>query len=78
MSVKRKFSEEIEAFPESVTVEEAFQRLYRAFRLKQDRIAQRSLQEERGAQPFAGWLGKARGTGENPTPRFNSHDDLWG
>lgn len=35
MSVKQALSEAIEALPESTTLEEAFERLYRAFRLKQ-------------------------------------------
>ena len=39
MSVKRQFAEVVESLPDAVTVEEAFERLYAAFRLKQAHTA---------------------------------------
>jgi hypothetical protein len=46
------------------------------------RIAiQEGLERSVADQPkvdFGSWLGSALGAGENPAPRFNSDDDLWG
>jgi len=39
MSVKRQLAEIVESLPDAVTVEEAFDRLYAAFRLKQAHTA---------------------------------------
>jgi hypothetical protein len=39
MSIKQQFAEAVAALPESVSVDEAFNRLYRAFRAKQERLA---------------------------------------
>jgi hypothetical protein len=39
MSVKQQLAEAVAALPESVSMEEAFARLYRAFQAKQERLA---------------------------------------
>lgn len=76
MSVKQQLVETVQTLPESVTLEEAIERIYRAFKLKQQMSPE---SPPRAAVPsgFAAWLGKARGNGENPAPRFASDEDLW-
>jgi predicted transcriptional regulator len=70
MSIKQQFHAAVEALPDSVSVEEAFERLYQAFKLKQ-------AHERRGLDdPTVLLRALQQGEADIASGRVKPHDDV--